>query len=340
MLKLIKKNIVFIILSILILILLTFFLYRYNNVLEGARNKPDLKYTKYTPNTCCSDMSNCVTQVKGFIFKFNPLMTGNKTTSFHLLPNLGYNELIKTKILDSNDTFNIDCSDNLYKFTDKTKIMDENNNPITFRKIRTGSFLNCLLPLSVNDIDNYLGTYGILTNLTYDSANMNKPFSFTVNSGTDFVFDISLDRPTIDKINNKFLDLANNNKSKDQNLLFTYFNFKYLTNADVSNIKIVTNKNGFDITISKKDKTTDTLTNVSAQIPGIFIYCILNYGIYALDGDPSNYDNSNIQWVFSDMNTNYDITLNGVPISKTQTNYISGVLSCNTNKYFVIAKSQ
>jgi len=113
-----------------------------------------------------------------------------------------------------------------------------------------------------------------------------------------------------------------------------------LTNADVSNIKIVTNKNGFDITISKKDKTTDTLTNVSAQIPGIFIYCILNYGIYALDGDPSNYDNSNIQWVFSDMNTNYDITLNGVPISKTQTNYISGVLSCNTNKYFVIAKSQ
>jgi hypothetical protein len=342
MLKLIKKNIVFIILSILILILLTFFLYRYNNVLEGATNQSDLRYTSYTPNTCC-DPQNCVTQAKGFIFKFNPLMTGNKMTSFYLLPT-GYNPLIKNKILDTNEVFNVDCSGNLYKFSDKKKIMDENYNPITFRKIRTGSFLNCLVPLSLNDFDNYLGTYGTLTNLTYDSGNTNKPFSFSMDSGTDFTFDISLDRPTIDKINSKFLDLANNNKSKYPNFLLGNLNFKYATNADVSNIKIVKNNNSnhaFDITISKKDKNTDTLTNVSEDILVIlFVSCILNYGLYPLDGNPSNDNPSNIQLGFSDMNTNYDITLNGVPISKTQINYISGVLSCNTNKYFVIAKSQ
>ena len=343
MLKDIKKNIVFILLCFLILILLTVFLYRYNNVLEGLRDN-DLKYVKYTPITCSSNIASCPTVEKGFSFNLNSSPTGSNT-SFYLLP-YPFNPLITAKILDTSYKFNSDSNGNLYKIDNSSpsniinsQVFDENNNPITFTKIKTGSFLNCLLPFSKESLGNYSGlNSAVFKKFTYDSNNSKQPLTFTMNDGgKDLLFDISLNKDTIDKINSTFLDLAKKDNSKDENFYFRMFGIQYIPSTDVSGIKIEMNTyKKYNILITKKDKSIDTLSNINGSEMLFFVSCILNINAISKEGDARELD---VDKSIGNVKTNYNISLNGVPIPQTQTNYTSGLLSCNTNKYFVIVKN-
>jgi len=339
MLKDIKKNIVFILLCFLILILLTVFLYRYKNILEGLTGGNDLKYVKYTPVTCSSNIANCPTVEKGFSFNLNTSPTGSNT-SFYLLPSQ-FNPLITAKLLDTSYKFNSDSNGNLYKIDDSVQVFDENNNPITFTKIKTGSFLNCLLPFSKESLGNYSGVNSVVfKKFTYDSNNSKQPLTFTINNGAkDLLFDISLNKDTIYKINSTFLDLAKKNNSKDENFYFRTFGIQYIPSTDASGIKIEMNTyNKYNILITKKDKSIDTLSNIHESQMLFFVSCILNINPISKEGDGTR--ELDVDKSVGNVNTNYYITLNGVPIPQTQTNYTSGLLSCNTNKYFVIVKNQ